>query len=482
MLLVLAFTVAAMRRARAFDALESHPALTQAAALRSTLHRTLVVDFGLPLGLFSPLRIPAAARSNHGGRDPALRGLAELPPVCGCVPDEQGIQTALGWLAAGSVLEELPSERGLDHFLDPRTDKGLSISPAMGRDHGWTRWLGDPTGSRGATHRSALERALQPQGPLSLGELSHQLGLAATAATPAQRHEALARALLAAGALLHVLQDMAVPAHVHDDLRTSYGQPGAPLVQTPDGMAANRPVDPASHRHGPRGSRFEQLVRDRGLVHAAAWEDTELAPVVRPSVEAFFHASDGLGLADLTAAQLYSEGSVPTAAGGSRPTTGGLAPVRGTELADNPSGGYVRAPDGRRLLAYTRSAAGEVRYYLDDRILLANARTTLRRALAYGAGLLDHLTRGSLQRAGELPTAWRLAGVALREGRVSVVRETTDGRRATVWSRPLERPVLAGQPVLHGAPSPSPGQRWYAVVTGLTATGEPVSIVTALSR
>jgi len=97
----------------------------------------------------------------------------------------------------------------------------------------------------------------------------------------------MAGALIAAGAVLHVLQDMASPTHARDDLAAHLAR-----------------VGPA---RDDLGSRFERVA---ALAYGRLGIPAENA-IERPNLKAFFHDADGKGLADLTAASFFSASTLP---------------------------------------------------------------------------------------------------------------------------------------------------------------------------
>jgi hypothetical protein len=104
----------------AWEAATTHAGLTEQSALHSTLHDRLRTAFGEERGLFAALTVPPADA-------PALfQVLRTLNPTHGHVPDSRGRLLALGWLAAGSVLADMPPAHAANHFFDPGTGRGLS--------------------------------------------------------------------------------------------------------------------------------------------------------------------------------------------------------------------------------------------------------------------------------------------------------------------------------------------------------------------
>lgn len=208
---VLAVVVAgASAPAAAWEPDTTHAGLTERAALHARLHAFLRDHLGVDQGLFAALTVPPADA-------PALfRVLGALNPVHGYVPDTRGRMLALSWLSAGSVIADVPVEHAVHHFFDPATGRGL--------DDRTLGWLGSRLGHelrarmmgadvlRGGT--PAPDWVLDPDNPMGFESFLAQYERAVRASTPAERERHLAAALVAAGAMLHVLQDMGSPSHV----------------------------------------------------------------------------------------------------------------------------------------------------------------------------------------------------------------------------------------------------------------------------
>src|SRR5687768_16689083 len=114
-----ALAIAVATPALAWEPSSTHAGLTEQAALASRLHKRLV-SLGFSGGLFEPLTIPPADAPK------LIEALKLLSPSHGAVPDARGRQVALGWLAAGAALADVPSKHGANHFFDPMTKKGWS--------------------------------------------------------------------------------------------------------------------------------------------------------------------------------------------------------------------------------------------------------------------------------------------------------------------------------------------------------------------
>ncbi|HVX95821.1 MAG TPA: hypothetical protein VHK47_12995 [Polyangia bacterium] len=464
--------VAGSGPARAYDPATTHAGLTERSVMASGLHKVLARRLGLPLGLFEPVRLGAVADGERSLRD----RLAALDPADGYRPAADGTASSLAWVVAGSVIANTPAERGRNLFYDPSRGTGLggegdgaAFSHAVRSlfDDGTFRSLATGTDFN-LTGLPATEWLISPRNDVGLSVFSRELEAAVASAEPAARSTALARALLALGGTLAVLQDAGEPAHVRNDFVGAYLSDAA-------GQADN-PFD--------RASAFERFVADHygrvGLPAAGA-------PVARPSVAAFITAEDRQGLADRTQRRFFSPGTVPSDAIVDRDTTPadvmkdareslayGLPRLPHLELARASLGQrrYARA-GSQRLLAYER-VPGRVRFFLDDAVYADTARLVLPEVEAYGAGLVDHLFRVELLPAvkdGSVVVEARGARGALG-GRVRVYAEDARGRRTELGAGAID----AGGRVSVSAVPPSGTRRLAAVLVGHDAAGDLVAV------
>ncbi|MDB4980910.1 MAG: hypothetical protein JWM82_1662 [Myxococcales bacterium] len=473
----LALSCALVSRAYAYDPATTHAGLTQRAVLASSLHKVLTRRLARPLGLFEPVVLHAALLPDLERRSLAVR-LGALDPAGGYKIGDDGAAPALAWVVAGAVIAMTPAERGRNLFYDPSRGTGLgdvSTSASFGQslralvDGGGFRDLATGTDFNG-TGLPATAWLVSPQNDVGLLAFHDGLEAAVASAEPAARATALARALLALGGSLAILEDAGEPAHVRNDFEGAY-------------LARGRGDSPFD-----RGSAFERFVADRyGQVGVPA----PAAAVSRPTALAFITASDSQGLADRTQRRFFSAGTVPEDAVVDRDTTTaevmrdargsldyGLPRLPRLELAGLGKKRYASA-DGRRLLAYER-VPGRVRFFLDDAVYADTARALLPEIGAYATGLVDHLFRA------ELIVDVKADGVAVRvagargavTGRVRVFAEDARGQRTELGSAPL----AAGDDGVSARVSwatggmPSGTRRIAATLRGQDAAGELVAV------
>ena len=470
---------------RAYDPATTHAGLTERAVLASSLHRVLARRLGRPLGLFEPIVL----NLDHLALDEARsfeRRLATLDPASGCRPAADGSASALAWVVAGAIVAATPAERGQHFFYDPARGSGLANAGGMGQIGQGLRQLVDSGGggirglatgtSFNLTGRPSTEWLTAPDNDVGLVAFYRELEASVTGEDPHRRSTALARALLALGGSLAVLEDAGEPAHVRNDFR------GAFLANEGSG-----PFD--------RGSAFEQFVAN---AYGRAGVPAATAPVIRPTVLAYITAADGQGLADRTQRRFFSAGSLPTEAIVDRDTTAAevmqdaraslpyayprlphleLRPmgkreyVYALEGIGNPSGESATKPSRRRLLAYER-VPGRVRFFLDRRVYDDSARVLLPEIGAYAAGLVDHLFRAEIHLEAQPGSVTVSVGGAhgdVRGGEVRLFGQDAAGRRRQIATVPASATPVS-------AVVPAWTRRIAAVLRGTDEAGELVAV------
>ncbi|MGZ3425773.1 MAG: hypothetical protein ACXVCV_03945, partial [Polyangia bacterium] len=197
----------------------THVGLTERAALASSLHAKLVGRFARALGLYEPLALDGNERDPS--RRELLRRVGQLDPEGGLSPD-RGRLSALGWLVAGSAIEGVPAERTRNHFFDPTRQSGLD---EVGGEALRTRIGAAATGVgtvrgvfTGATFdgsgMASIDWLRSGDNEWGLPRFFDELERSAAGATSVERDGALARALVAAGAIAHVVEDAGDPTLV----------------------------------------------------------------------------------------------------------------------------------------------------------------------------------------------------------------------------------------------------------------------------
>ena len=436
--LCLAFVLVAATAptARAYHA-TTHAGITERAALASTLHKRLIERYGRALGLYEPLTLPEP----HTKQERELaRQLQQLDPEGGYLPD-RGRLTAIGWLTAGAALEAVPASRLRNHFYDPSRNRGLD----QGNDALRTRIDAATTGvgtvrgiftgeSFDGSGMAAPDWLRANENEWGLRRFADELERSIAAPTVAERDGALARALLAAGAMLHVIEDAGDPTFVRDDYRV------------------------ALEADAGQYERFVALQYGRLGVPEAGGPS-----IVAPSLLALFHDGNGNGLADRTQTRFFSPGTLPDTGRYGLPQA----------FAASGNRGYV-AGVVPHLAKYRKTRDG-VAWSLDERCWADYAEALLPETTRYAAGALELLFRGRIEVASSNGMATlSVHDVALGGGRLSIYADIVGGERQLVSTQDV---TGAGDgDKLRDLTLPAGARRLGVFFRGVDAHGEPLVI------
>lgn len=436
--------------AGAWEAETTQAGLAEQAAFASRLEQRLQL-LGFDAGLLEPLTIPPADAPS------LIADIRLVSPSHGDVPDARGRQSALAWLAAGAALADIPARYGANHFYDVFTHRGWQRP-----DRSMVAALTDDV--RQAMGRAALPAQGVPapdwvtdkDNPFNLTGFLDQYAKAATAATPGERSRAMAGALVAAGAMLHVLGDLGNPARVRGDEAACL----SPLGGGPDDL----------------GSRFERIA---ALAFGRLGVPAASRTITRTHLRDYFTSANGQGLADEIARSYFSPDTLPA------PTHIGdevhpvlalpapaLPPRLNLMAASRGQGATLRAADGTCLARY-RVEHDVLSFSTDDDCMLEQVTAILPEVASYEAGLLDFLLRGEL--AVTVGPEVTVSAKGLGAGTLEILVEDDHGVRKSIYSGP----VAAGAAELAHVAAPTIGIRIVAVFRGTDAAGEPVVAVGA---
>jgi len=437
--------------AQAWEPATTQAGLAEQAALSSRLHKRLVT-LGFNGGLFEPLTIPPADAPS------LMAALKLLSPTHGAVPDGRGRQVALGWLAAGAALADVPAAHGANHFYDPRTGRGWS-SPGRGLGNTITDKV------REALGRAAVPESGQPAvawvtakaNPFNLDAFLDQYAKAVSAATPGERSRHMAAALIAAGAIMHVLGDLGAPSRVRGDEAAHL----APLGGGPDDL----------------GSRME---RAAALAYGRLGVPAPSRTITRTRLRDFFTSKDGNGLADLIERSYFSPNTLPRSSRVSSEIKPKLErplpalPSRLNIMAANRDEGTVLRDATGTCLARYHVDHDILSFSIEDDCMLEQLAVILPEVAAYETGLLDFLLRGELS----ISVSDRIvvSGKGLGAGTIEVLVEDNRGIRTRLTSAATNG---SNEP-LASVPAPSTGGRLLAVFHGADKAGEPIVAVGAM--
>lgn len=441
--------------ASAWEPDTTHAGLTEQAALGSRVHVRLQAFFARAGGWLEPLRFaPARAGSLYAKLD-------LIEPTSGVVPDRSGRQTALAWLLAGSVVEGIPAARENNHFYDPIAKHGLRAGERPPLE------LVVETGITGvgAAGVAAPDWIAAKENDLGVARFWAELEKSVTAAGPAERDEHLAMALLCAGAMMHVLEDLGVPARTRGDL--------------------DEFLLPLGGGTSDRGSRFERLA---AVLFGRLGVPPATAPVPRPKLRDFFTADDHQGLADLINARFYSLGTLPgSVLVPAHPRPGELATLI-AKASKYPSpkptrdpaitGGVLRDPlsirdaDGLCLANY-RVSEEMMHFLISDDCADSQLRVIMPMVGAYAAGFLEHLFRGGLVvtvEGGRASVSVPPNETQLGPGQLSFITEDGSGHRKVVGNGELQDGKASFD-------VPSDAARVFVLFKGADAAGESLIAV-----
>ena len=437
--------VVATQSAGAWEAQTTQAGLAEQAALASRLHHRLTT-LGFTGGLFEELTIPPADAKA------LIEDLHLLSPTHGSVPDARGRQTALAWLAAGAALADVPAAHGANHFYDPLTKRGWE-RPSRGIA-GTLKGISLP--ERG---EPAPDWVIDKRNPFNLSGFLDQYAKAVTAATPGERSRAMAGALIAAGAMLHVLGDLGAPSRVRSDYAAhleSLGGGGDDV-----------------------GSRMERIA---ALAYGRLGVPVPGRTITRTHLRDYFSSPDGGGLADVIARSYFSPNTLPesTRVNDAPPKLVRAKPALPAKLnlmaAGREDGTTLRNADGTCLARY-RIEHSVITWSLDDECMLEELAVIMPEVAAYETGLLDFLLRGELAVAIDQGQV-TVGAKGLGAGTLDILVEDDRGVRTSIG-----KSALSGGPAqdqLAKVAMPTYGTRVVAVFSGADQAGEPIVAVGAL--
>jgi hypothetical protein len=299
---------------------------------------------------------------------------------------------------------------------------------------------------------------------MGLSGFRSQYAKAVSARTAGERARHLAGALLAAGAMLHVLEDMGSPSHVRNDLAAHLERLGS------DG--------------GDLGSRFERVA---ALAYGRLGVPGASKPIGERPLREFFTAKDGSGLADRTAASWFSAHTLPRPINlGGDPRAALTSGLRSSLRRPSPAPSAARlamavsraGEDGLELgdsrgvcLARYRVVDHRLSWFIDDACALEQAAAILPVVTSYAAGMLDSLFRGGLtleSEGGQIVV--RTGAVDLGRGVLTVYWDDSRGVR-TQLRRVIVQRTAGGQVVTSLPGVPAGARRVSALFEGADPAG-----------
>jgi hypothetical protein len=384
------------RNVCAFEERNTHPKITEQAIQHSKIGTFLIQNFG---------------RDFQGGTESIIAG-----------------KSVMDWLTKGSTDEDHPLCRASNHFHNPRlpwNQSYMTDAPAVAntwcRDI-WPVWA-EFSNITWATGQATRDGAISARARQNMGwdNARTYFYTALTATTSTDRETNFAKTFQAVGQVMHLLQDMAVPAHVRNDFQSH--------------LRANNIRDFSIFNPSTwTVNQFESYVKGKPQL-ISSLTDT----VIKPNTPAFPRATDfwdttdtagdspGLGLAEIVNRSYFSDETIP---GNNYAFTD---PYYSVHMFPQPlllSGTYdcmdtvPGAPEKQaRYVSRTPcpAAGGNVdhfaaysfltseaeikaltadpkkrKYVLDNNVHETYAQSLLPRAVGYSAGLLNYFFRGEL--------------------------------------------------------------------------------------
>ena len=501
--LILALACAAPRSAAAWDPSTTHLGMIDRAVQASAVHLRWMAGSELQRGLFTPLRVdpallsPAerrflseALKRSHGGSGvqplggPGACPGPKAPPATQlyCVDGDSWEMPAVQWIHLGAIAELVPSARAVHHFVDRRDatsasfddpqQRPLLLRARQFRSNG-APLAGYVTGTSFAgTGPSAIAWLADKADPLAPPQTFRHLELASTLPDARGRDHHMAMALVGLGSLLHVLQDMSVPAHARGDvtaffaaLSAAAGDRGLPFSEIAR-LSFRRHDLPSAPPVGARGTAFTPGLRGH-----------------------FLGDADYEGLAVFTGRRFLSERSVPPP----QFIDHGLAPdiaaarlladaeldpaeTKGAVLTPWPGArGYLKTATGRPLAAFDTDADGMVRCYIDEAVYREQFAQLIPRAVDASRSLIDwfwpawpELTYDAV--AGHVDLA---VDASLQDPEVLVFTQDAAGLRTI---RAKYRVTAGQRGRVAGLAQPTAELRNVVVLRARRSTGEPLLI------
>ena len=455
LLVVLVGLLPSSREAHAWEAATTHAGLTEESALAADMHTRLTEQFGADNGIFSLLTVPEADAPS------LFQILRRLNPTHGYVPNAKGKMSAIAWLVAGSVVADVPSSHANNHFLDPRSGKSLSTA---GRSMGKM--------VTGVSKISKVRAGGEPanlwwkssSNAMSFVGFGDQFRKAVRSTTLGERQRHLAGTLLAAGSMLHVLQDMGSPAHVRNDL-----------------AAQEEQISPNFHD---RGSRFERIA---ALAFGRLGIPRAKTTPTLPTLDGHFSNAAATGLADIIERSYFSAFTLPKTTSVKRDAGSSVfreaiikrlrrpepAPHSRLDMvaARNSSGATWRNEDGVCLTRY-RLQLAKVKFWIDDQCALEQLEAILPTVAGYGSNFLQALFPDDLSLskvAGKLSVG--LDKERYAEGTLTFFSDAIDGTRSEYFSSVVKdgADALASIPL-----PPRSAARVTVLFEGKDALGQPL--------
>jgi len=231
----------------AFGNKQTHPALTEKSIASSVLDNYLKTQLSMDEGVNSDLQYNVEAYNAWIKRRMEIGGVED---------PSNTKRTILKWIKAGSNIEDehgtyLPSIRPRHHFHDPIGNAGLDNKtdhPNYGSFFAWATGIYtyefDVTGQSAKTWAIDGFAEQQPTGSAQCWAFARgTFYQALTMLNKSWREEDLAETFLDLGCVLHIIEDMGVPAHTRNDFLFAHYRPPLGFGNPLEGWVEDQIID-----------------------------------------------------------------------------------------------------------------------------------------------------------------------------------------------------------------------------------------------
>jgi hypothetical protein len=407
--------------------------------------------------------------------------------------------TIEGWIRTGSLQEDLPFTRALNHFhnpLLPWDQAGLTVGLQVGQSS--VLWQQNPD------QRDLFLFQDTWSWPLARTRFLDFL----TKPTQAERDRALADTARALGQVMHLVQDATVPAHVRNDPH---------LVL--DGYE-RRMEELRTNRDAALRARFQSLLSlpallPSPLIFSLTFDPQAPVPIARlidtdtfSGIDiATYTTGNRIGVAEYTNGGYVSDDTIVRDFAFPRTESLGPAFCEPSPCVDGSRLYFAKVSEGDIVSHFVARGALQERlrfrgqdhpagYMLEDRTYEAAAKKLFPRAVGYSAGLLDYFFRGQFSAdpasvGSSAQLAFDLRTLTPGEdfsGAVAIYYDNAAGQRVSVAGlTPTTLTLTATAPgarVSFTRPSDNPSDEYVIVLTGRlgeedVAPGNPTGVVIA---
>ncbi len=300
-------------------------------------------------------------------------------------------------------LNDIGLTNGIEAFVNGEKVRQWIEDASVDEDYNWNSIL-DPiyshfynpitnTSGVGGVCPSAYDWANDPNNPWSWEKARDSFYKGLTLTTKTDREKALADSFSAIGHVMHLVEDMSVPAHTRADLHASIFP--ASLIVGKDNYEAYT-ADPNNSLSYTETTFPYWNVSTSSVAPRQLWDMDSLS-------ETAMYSDDHIGLAEYSNANFFSNGTIFS--GFSFPSWGGV--VEYTDSSTGKVKTYLRKTTEGEYIEHLAAARWYYKYLptswkrlglkLDDAVCQDYAAKLIPRAVGYSAGLLNYFFRGQIE-------------------------------------------------------------------------------------